>query len=167
MNSPTATLETPPARTSPAAPSISAKRPIKIALADYHAGESFLVVQGRSSKEYRFDYNKGLQRFIYETAEQEDVDDLFRANGMYGFFTVSAVVEDAPPVTDAAKDIAALNASLDEVAADHLKAVNEADALRAELLETRAKLHEAERALKKAQAGKPAKGDKPDNQPPK
>ncbi len=158
MNSPTATLDTPTARATPAAPSISAKRPLKIALADYHSSETFLIVQGRSSKEYRFDYSKSLQRFIFETASQEDVDDLFRANGMYGFFSFSALVEDAPS-SDA--EIARLTGLLDESSQGQLRAAKEAEALRTELLETNAKLNEAKRELAKA---RPAKANNP---PPK
>lgn len=70
-----------------------AVRPIKLALLDYHTGLSCLTVQGVSSKEYTFTYNHEAERFIYETASQEDVDDLMRSNARYSFFVVSVMLE--------------------------------------------------------------------------
>lgn len=79
-------------------PATAALRPVKLSIIDYHTSE-FLIVQGRSSKEYRFDYSREHQALVYETNCQDDVNDLMRSNGLYGFFCVSVVVEKEPAAT--------------------------------------------------------------------
>lgn len=118
----------------PAGPTL---QPVRLALLDYHSAIPFCDVEATSGKSYRFDFDHKRQAFIYETRNQEDVNDLFRSNRLYDLFIITAYVDAEQPGGASAEAPPAPVAAVIELQKANDELAGRIEALEADLVEAR------------------------------